>query len=81
MRTRQSLEAAFEAYWPPAKPPSKGIALKPFYREPVDVTGMGTPHGWGPWSSPQAGVVCRVSLVDGSSIQWHNQGKARKVEA
>jgi hypothetical protein len=84
MRTRSSLEDAFLRYWPPPKAQSKSIPLSPDDREPVDLVGCGTPHGWSAWNldGEQFGVQCRVSMGDETSIQFRNiSDQIKKVSA
>jgi hypothetical protein len=83
MRERSSLEAAFAAYWPPAKPKRKSVALSPV-SEPEDKLGLGQPNDWTDWfhDGEKYGVLVRVSMGDGTSIQFKNtSAEVKKAEA
>ena len=84
MRTRSSLEDAFLRYWPSPKAQGKSISLAAVNHEVTDTTGMGLPYGWSGWNlnCEQFGVQCRVSMGDGTSIQFRNTSdQIKKVSA
>jgi hypothetical protein len=84
MRERSSLESAFLRFWPSPKAQDKSISMAAVNHEVTDTTGMGLPYGWSGWNldGEQFGVQCRVSMGDGTSIQFRNiSDQIKKVSA
>jgi hypothetical protein len=80
MRTRESLERAFASYWPPAKPKARSVALAAV-PEPEDRLGLGQPNGFSQWynEGEAYGVLVRVSLGDGTTLQLKNISSEAKT--
>jgi hypothetical protein len=81
---RNSVEAAFKAYWPPPWKKGDPMPVKVVDNEPVDLKGLGSATGWSQFyqgTNPQ--VQCRVAADENHGyIQFKNGSKSEvKVAA